>query len=1129
MSRLVVSLLGPFQALLDENPLTGFRSDKTRALLAYLVVEQGRPHPRHLLAALLWPDYPEAAALTYLRSALSNLRRLCGDEALEHSGGAPFLLSTRTTIQINPSADVWVDTHALDALRAVTGTAEALEQAVALYRSEFLEGFALGDSSPYDEWLLLKREHYHRLIFAALQELAAQALDRRSYAIAEQYARGALALEAWDEIAHRQLMTALALAGKRGAALAQYSVCRTLLMQELGTEPARETTELYLHIRAGHLSAAVAPASSASSAPAYMLQQLSPFVARTQELAYLDTQLDRILSGTGRVIFVCGDAGSGKTALLHAFGRRATQRQVPIVVVDGKCNQVLGNGDTYLPFREALQMLASAGLLQPQGEQDAAPLPFAPAAKAVRANTPADQGDLYEKVTLLLQTVAARHPLILLLDDLQWADSGTLGLLFHLGRRLTGSRILVIGAYRPEDVAQPGVTSRHPLNTIIHELQRYSGENTIDLNHVESRAFIDSLLDVEPNQLGSDFRETLQRHTEGHALFTVELLQTMKERGALVQNAAGEWLERDVPNWAQLPPRVEAVIAERIERLPPLSRAYLEAASVQGESFSAEILARCVAVDESQLIWSLSDVLVRQHGLLYSELRPDLSPSGVQLLRYRFTHSLYQTYLYGRLDPAQRAFLHRRVAESLEALYAQAADELAVQLAWHYEQAGSVLRAVHYQRLAGDRSMRLSLCEDAISHYVRGLALLETIPASPARAEQELALQVALTAPLTIMRGWGGASARSAILRAYELCQAVGARTQLIETLFLLSTTHVGNLELAKAQQAGDSLLLLAQQEDEPNLLAAAHLALGQANLFGGGLIAARQHLEQAVSLFDARSSQSLTANAELDTGIFALTWLSHALLALGLPVQAADTARRALESAQELQQPRTLAFALLFAGALVDVQLDEIAAAQARVATVLKLSTEKDLALYRSIAVVYQGYLTARQGQPASGMAQMQQGLAAWQTLNASSGMIQHYVLFARVCLMAGNTEVGLATVEEGLAQVQRYGMHYNEAELWRMRGELLLQQGALANQAENCFERAIEIARRQQARLWELRATQCLCLLWLRQGRQAGALALLAAIYNWFDEGFACCDLQSSRGLLEQIAQASPPELTG
>ena len=245
MARLSLSLLGPFQAILEEKPVTGFESNKVKALLVYLAVEAGndRPHPREILAGLLWPDYPDRSALSNLRSALANLRQAIGDRQAE----PPFLLITRDTIQFNPASDYALDISVFQ--NPAEQSLDRLEQAVAACRGSFLEGFSLGDSPPFEEWLLVKREQLNRHMREALHRLAAHYEECGEYERAITYARKQLELEPWDEPAHRQLMRALALNGQRSAALAQYETCCRLLAQELGVEPSRETTALYESIR----------------------------------------------------------------------------------------------------------------------------------------------------------------------------------------------------------------------------------------------------------------------------------------------------------------------------------------------------------------------------------------------------------------------------------------------------------------------------------------------------------------------------------------------------------------------------------------------------------------------------------------------------------------------------------------------------------------------------------------------------------------------------------------------------------------------------------------------------------------------------------------------------------------
>jgi DNA-binding SARP family transcriptional activator len=331
MARLSLSLLGPFQATLDGQPAAGFESNKIRALLAYLAVEADRPHPRETLAGLLWPDYPNRSALTNLRSALANLRQAIGDRQAE----PPFLLISRETIQFNTASDYALDASAFQDLSDLS--IDQLEQAVATYRGSFLEGFSLADSAPFEEWVLVKREQINRHMLDALQRLAAHFEACGDYKRAIAYARRRLELEAWDEDAHRQLMRSLALSGRRSLALAQYETCSRLLQQELGVEPAQETTALYERIRDERLEpiATARPSELDGQEPEPPAPGEPPFkglnffdeadadlfFGREELTAQLVAQVCECLSSDTdrhRVLTVIGASGSGKSSIVRA-------------------------------------------------------------------------------------------------------------------------------------------------------------------------------------------------------------------------------------------------------------------------------------------------------------------------------------------------------------------------------------------------------------------------------------------------------------------------------------------------------------------------------------------------------------------------------------------------------------------------------------------------------------------------------------------------------------------------------------------------------------------------------------------------------------------------------------------
>ena len=366
----------------------------------------------------------------------------------------------------------------------------------------------------------------------------------------------------------------------------------------------------------------------------------SPFVRRTHELDQLDDYLVEALAGNGQIAFITGGAGRGKTSLLAEFARRAQKTHNDLIVANGNGNFFAGSGDPFLPFREVLGQLtgevchpahrradrcragtsltgctatihtdhsgtwtSAAGGLRIREAIARVAMAAAPAGVswlaalqaevARRQKTPGapEQSALFGQLTNVLHHLSQKHPLLITLDDLQWMDHASLGLLFHLGRRLAGSRILIVGAYRPDELSQDRNEGPHPLVQLLDEFKRTYGDIFLDLakaDQAEGRAFVDAILDTEPNKLEDAFREALFKRTGGHPLFTVELLRDMQSRGGLVQDEAGRWCEGQGLDWETFPARIEAVIAGRVDRLDNISQAMLRVACVEGELFSAE-------------------------------------------------------------------------------------------------------------------------------------------------------------------------------------------------------------------------------------------------------------------------------------------------------------------------------------------------------------------------------------------------------------------------------------------------------------------------------------------------------------------------------------------------------------
>ncbi|NTW02770.1 MAG: AAA family ATPase [Oscillochloris sp.] len=601
------------------------------------------------------------------------------------------------------------------------------------------------DSASFEEWLQIKRQQFHWQFMRALQQLGEIHEALGQYEQAQICARRQIELESWREEAHRQLMRALALNGERSMALIQYQACLHCLNAELGVGPDAETVELYQAIIEGKLSSRISQPPSPvihtatlSQVPAYT-HHPALFVDRRHELARLEHLLDAALHGHGSVAFIIGEVGSGKTALASEFVRCAMAKHTDLLATIGQCHTHIGSGDPYLPFRQILQMLAgdyeayqAACLIVPELSNRLNQA--CPAFKQDLANYGYDLIDRFVSRSLLQHTdpilatrtlgmpdhqgvsipystnplpllpnqqIAAvlfaltrRSPLIVILDDLHWADRESINLMSYLGRHLGGNRILIIGTYQPARVTSPSIHTlggwrsipvndstppepspfaqalgqnwdRHPLESVVYELRRRFGITPIDLDQADGRQLVTALLDREPNTLDASFRQLLYCYTAGNPLFTLAMLDTLKANGSLVRNSSGAWAEGAHLDWNELPPQVEAAIAENIGRLHPIWQTIMAIASVEGEEFTAEVVSQVSGVALTELIGMLRS----EHGLVYYYGRECANLQGTQhLSRYRFRHRLTQQYLYHRLEPTERAWLHQAIDQTLAVL-----------------------------------------------------------------------------------------------------------------------------------------------------------------------------------------------------------------------------------------------------------------------------------------------------------------------------------------------------------------------------------------------------------------------------------------------------------------------------
>jgi predicted ATPase len=608
-------------------------------------------------------------------------------------------------------------------------------------------------------------------------------------------------------------------------------------------------------------------------------------------------------------------------------------------------------------------------------------------------------------------------------------------------------------------------------------------------------------------------KQLLIARTEGNPFFLEGSVHTLVETGVLVGERGSYHLAKAPPT-IQVPATVQAVLAARIDRLPPDAKRLLQTAAVIGSEVPLSVLQAVATLPETALYAALAQLQAAEF-LYETRLFPELV--------HTFKHALTQQVAYQSLLTSTRQQVHQQVAQVFETQFAETVLAQPELLAHHYTEAGCPEPAVAYWQKAGQRAMEHSAYAEAIAHLSKGVEVLKTLPDTPERARQELDLQLALGPAFVSARGPGSPAVEQVYARAQELCQQVGETPQLFPVLWGLWRLYSARCEYQRAQALGERLLSLAQQVHDAALLLEAHHALWATLVWSGEFAAARIHLEQGRALYDP---QQHCAHALLygghDPGVCCLSHGAWSLWLLGYPDQALQSTREALTLAHALAHPASLANALRFATTLHQFRREQ-QAAQERAEALLALATEQGFAQQVALATIVRGWALAAQGQGTEGTAQMRQGLTAHRATGAEQSRPYNLALLAEAYGSIGQPAKGLHLLAEALTTVDCTGERGWEAELYRLKGELLLAQAGESQrvqEAEACFQQALDVARRQQAKSWELRAAMSLSRLWQQQGKRAEARELLAPIYSWFTEGFDTPDLQEAKALLDELA---------
>jgi TOMM system kinase/cyclase fusion protein len=845
---------------------------------------------------------------------------------------------------------------------------------------------------------------------------------------------------------------------------------------------------------------------------------LTPLLGRGAEVALLRERWTQVQQGLGQVVMLSGEAGIGKSRLVRALVEQLAETPLtrlecrgspyhqhtalyPLVdllqrrlgldgtlSMDEKMARLEGLlHEQRLDVQENLSLLASLLSLSLPADRYP-PLPLTPQQQRQRT---------LDTLLALILAIAEHQPVIFIVEDLHWIDPSTLewlGLLIDQGPT---TRILTLMTCRPT-FQTPWGSRAHVTSLTINRLlpqQVVQMVRTLAGTDVLPTALLDRIV----------------TQTDGVPLFVEEVtkfvLASQRLHGPAEDTSAG------ASSALTIPATLHDLLMARLDQ-QGAAKGTAQLAATIGREFSFALLQAAASAEEETLRQDLRRLVAAE--LLYQR------GVGAQAT-YVFKHVLIQEAAYASLLRRTRQHYHQWIAQALETEFPEVASVQPELVAHHYTAAGLPAQALPYWQRAGQQAAERSAHAEAIAHLTKGLELLARLPEAPERTQWELTLYLILGRSLMATRGWAAPEVEDAYTRALELCRQIGETPRRFQALLGLAGVHVVRAEPAKTQDLGEQLLKLAQRQRDPVSFLAAYHQLGGATFGLGAFALAREHLAQTRVFYDPRQHRSHVALLGADLGVFCLAWGSHTLWLLGYADQARTQSHEALTLAQELSHPLSQAIALAYAAMLQQFCQDEQAAYELAEATKV-LCTEHGFSYYLAWATILQGWALVRQGHGEAGLTQMGRGLAALQDTGAKRSWAYYCALLAEAHGSRGEPEKGLHALADAFEHIRRTRECWWEAEIYRLKGELLLKATCKRQQAdqtpEACFRQALEVARRQQAKALELRAAMSLSRLWQQQGKREAACQMLAEVYGWFSEGFDTVDLQEAKALLEQLA---------
>ena len=809
--------------------------------------------------------------------------------------------------------------------------------------------------------------------------------------------------------------------------------------------------------------------------------------------------------GVRQILFITGEAGVGKTTLVSAVLARAISLG-PVRATWAECVQHTGVGEPYEPLLEAITRLCR----QPGGEQllpvleHHAPTWLAqlpallspPRLAALQRNTAGTTRErMLRELTGALEAITLQTPLILWLEDLQWSDVSTLDWLAAFAAHPEPARLLLIGTFRANEVAG----TEHRLATLPHELGLKGLCRELVLYGLDESAIAEyaKLRFPCPNghlETFGDLAPLVYRHTAGNPLFLVNVFGDLVERGLIVERE-GNWSlpHRITARDLRIPESIQRAISTQIDRLQTDERLLLESASVAGMNFTLSVVATVTGISLYEAESALTSLARRQRFIRRSDMLNN--STGRVMSGFEFMHVLYREAFNQRILPERLEELHRRVGACKEALDAQTSQQMAVELAMHFELGRESQRAVFYLEQAAQNARSRSAYSEAQNHLNKALVLLRQLPLTPERMEREAVLLIGLGGTFQATHGWGAKQAEEAFSEARILLQNLGKDARLFAALWGLWLFDWGRGFLDEARELVNDLLTIAGRTNDGATLLQAHHAAWATAFSRGDIEATLLHTEEGLRLYaEERDSALMSSFGNHDARVCCQMFRARALALKGRIEEATRNSLASVQHARKLAHPFSEALALAFSSGL-DQLLRNYEGTRSHAAAAIAIARDQEFRLLFAWASAFEGWAEGQLGRCEEGLQKIVASVSIVRAINCIQFQPHLLGLLADTHLKMGKTHEGIGTVEEALRVALQTGERFYESELRRLKGELRFTEGrnSLVSAEQDLFE-ASKISRDQGATLFGLRSTASLARLWLHSGKHREAKELIA-----------------------------------